>query len=277
MKMFYRGKRYFYLMIVLSVLLFAIAGCEDDGDDSPTSPIDQSLPVTLHAILCIADHESDIGEAGLIDMNSINTWIDQIIQNTGITLNRILLTGTGRNLSQSALLNAIATLPVGSNDVIMFYYTGHGGANEFPGGSKWPLMLFQNDELVDYAVISSAIKAKGARFVVTIADCCNNYSYQAKSTSFIPKGTADNYYTLFVQQRGYIVISAASKGEFSLAVRDGGMFTNQFLRVFYANVGTDDPSWQTIMQQASQTLGAYDGSGGLILFHPQYDMEISSL
>ena len=264
-------------MIILSVLLFAIVGCEDDGGDNPTSAIDQTLPVTLHAILCIADQESDIGDAGVIDMNSINRWIDQIGQNAGIALNKIFLTGTGRNLSQSVLLSTIAALPVGSNDVIVFYYSGHGGANEFPGGSKWPLMLFQNDELVDYNVISEAIKARGARFVVTIADCCNNYSYQAKSKSFVPKGNSANYQSLFVQQSGYIVISAASKGEFSLAGSDGGMFTNYFLSVFYDNVSSDDPSWKTIMQQTAQALGAYDGTGTLIIFHPQYDMDIASL
>ncbi|GAK55786.1 hypothetical protein U27_02745 [Candidatus Vecturithrix granuli] len=278
MKAWYRGKRYFYLIIVLYIFVFVLAGCSEDGENgNSTSPIDQNLPATLHAILCIADHESDIGEAGIVDMNSMNSWLNQISQNTSMSLNRIVLKGTSRNLSQNALLNVIATLPVESNDVIVFYYTGHGGANEFLGGSKWPLMLFQNNELVDYAVISEVIKAKGARFVVTIADCCNNYSFQAKSRALVPKGTSDGYQSLFLKQSGYIVMSAASKGEFSLAGSDGGMFTNQFLSVFYANVSTDSPGWKTIMQQASQTLGAYESTGRLIIFHPQYDLDVSSL
>lgn len=271
-------KKYSYLVLLLSIVLFALVGCGDDDDnDSPTSPIDQSLPATLHAILCIADQEPDIGEAGVVDMRSISAWLEQISQNTGMPLNKILLTGTGRNLSQSALLNAIAGLPVGSNDVIIFYYTGHGGANEMPGGSRWPLMVFQNYELVDYAVISEQVKAKGARFVVTIADCCNNYSYQVKQRPLAPKGAANSYQILFLQQRGYIVMSAASKGEFSLGGIDGGMFTNQFLSVFYNNANTDNPNWQTIMQQASQMLGAYDETGTLTIFHPQYEMDVSPL
>lgn len=278
MKTWHRGKRYFYLIIVFYIFVFVLTGCSDEEENgNSTSPIDQSLPATLHAILCIADHESDIGEAGTIDMNSMNSWLNQVSQNTGMPLNLIVLKGTSRNLTQSALLNAIVTLPVESNDVIVFYYTGHGGANEFLGGSKWPLMLFQNNELVDYAVISEAVKAKDARFVVTIADCCNNYSFQAKPKSLVPKGTSDGYQSLFLQQSGYIVMSAASKGEFSLAGRDGGMFTNQFLSVFYANASTDNPGWKTIMQQASQTLGAYESTGRLIIFHPQYEMDISSL
>ena len=272
------GKRYSYFLIILTVLLFVPVGCSDDnGNDNPTSPIDQSLPATLHAILCVADHEPDIGDAGVLDMNSISSWLDQISQNTGMPLNKVLLTGTGRNLTQSALLNAIASLPVGSNDAIVFYYTGHGGANEMPGGSKWPLMLFQNYELVDYAVISEQVKARGARFVVAIADCCNNYSYQFKQIPLAPKGSANSYHTLFLQQYGYIVMSAASKGEFSLAGSDGGMFTNHFLSMFYANVNTDSPGWKAIMQQASQALGAYDETGTLTVFHPQYDMDVSSL
>ncbi len=44
---------------------FVFAGCSgDDGENGNlTSPIDQNLPATLHAILCIADQESDNGEA----------------------------------------------------------------------------------------------------------------------------------------------------------------------------------------------------------------------
>ncbi len=278
MKVWYRGKRYAYLIIILHIIVFVFAGCSDDGENgNSTSPIDQNLPATLHAILCIADHESDIGEAGITDMNSINNWLNQISQNTGMPLNLLILRGTSRNLSQSGLLNAIATLPLESNDVIAFYYTGHGGANEFPGGTKWPLMLFQDNELVDYHVISETIKARGARFVLAIADCCNNYSYQLKPMPFMPKGSSEGYQRLFLKQSGSIVISAASQGEFSLAGNDGGMFTNQFLNVFYANVNTNSPSWKTIMQQASQSLGAYESSGSLIIFHPQYDMDISSL
>lgn len=272
------GKKYLYLLVLCGIMMFALVGCGDDDDnDSPTTPIDQSLPGTLHAILCIADHESDIGEAGLADMRSISNWLDQISQNTGMPLNKILLTGTGSNLTQSALTNTIAGLSVNSNDVILFYYTGHGAANENPGGSKWPLMAFLNDELVDYAVISEQVKAKGARFVITMADCCNNYSYQAKHTPFVPKGGSNGFQTLFLQQRGHIVMSAASKGEFSLGGIDGGMFTNQFLSAFYSNASSDSPSWQTIMQQASQMLGGTDENGSLTVFHPQYDMNVSAL
>ncbi len=90
----------------------------------------------------------------------------------------------------------------------------------------------------------------------------------------MPKGSSEGYQRLFLKQSGYIVISAASQGEFSLAGNDGGMFTNQFLNVFYANVNTSSPSWKTIMQQASQSLGAYESSGSLIIFHPQYDMAL---
>lgn len=261
-------------MAVLLVVLMGMSGCGGDDSD-PTSPAITSTGATLHAVLCIADHEADIGAAGNVDSNNIANWLGQISQNTGMPLSTTVIRGTSGTLTRSFLMNTLNNLAVGGDDVVVFYYSGHGGANEYAGGSRWPLLIFLDEEEVDLAEVNTTIQARGARFVLTMADCCNNFASQAKLAPLVPRGTHDNYSALFLSQQGHLYLSAASPGEFSLGdSEEGGMFTQQFLQSFYANVESGSASWSTIVEQATQELRAADENGEETIFHPQHDLAI---
>jgi hypothetical protein len=236
------------IVFVVVALTFALSGCSDSSDDLTTP---SGVP-TLHAILAIDDTAADIGAA--VDRNSINAWLNAISQNTGLLLNTIELTGNGGNLRQSYLTAAINNLDIGSNDVIVFYYSGHGGSDGDRNAlqSRWPVLIFLNDEEVRFDEVQQSLRAKEARFTMVIADCCNNYPDQAKIGLPVPRGNTDNYQTLFFQYRGYILLSASSPGEFSLGGDDGGMFTNQFLDAFYTSAASGSPSWDSIVYDATQ-------------------------
>ena len=274
-KGFSKKTRVVWTALLLSVLV-GMFGCGGGGgDDSPTSPALGSSGATLHAILCIADHESDIGAGTVVDMNNISALLDKISQNTGMPLNKIVITGTSGNLNSAFLTATINNLAVGADDVVMFYYSGHGGANENAGGSRWPLMVFSESDLPDFAQVSESIRARGPRFVLTMADCCNNYSWQAKTAPIVPRGSQDAYSALFLTPRGHLYMSAASPGEFSLGGDDGGMFTNQFLLHFYAQVDAGNSDWSSIVQKGTVEVQNMDpDTGEVTVFHPQYDLSI---
>jgi hypothetical protein len=225
-------KRSNVLRIVLGLILSLwIAGCRSHGDHSLTAPTSvdngsqKTGKVTVHAILCIADQDPIIGTSTTADLNSMTSWLNDITQNTSFPVEQHLLTGLNGQLSLTALQATIQNLDVGKNDVIIFYYSGHGGNL---AGSQWPAMKFL-DNLVNFGVISDTLRAKGANLTLALVDCCNNYSRQMKQIPLLHTRNANNWQVLF-QKSGHIVASAASPGEYSVGYdTSGGAFTQQFL------------------------------------------------
>lgn len=247
-------------VVVIVILSVWLAGC---NSSSPSSP---STPPTVYGILAVDDIDLMSGSGGIgpsdaLDIGNITQWLNTISQNTGFPTNITVLKASDGKLTGNALAAALAEVraKITNNDVVVFWYSGHGGANENSGGSKWPLMAFQdpsgryNYADVDFnADVIVPLKALGAKLVIAAADCCNNYSWQAKLMPFVQASVSENYKTLFAKQ-GSLVMAGAARGEFSIAENDGGAFTNQFLSAFYANVASD-PSWQTITAMATSAI-----------------------
>jgi len=246
------------------------AGCGGGDESKAPEPV---APARIHALLCVADSDVDIGAENTIDMNSINTWLDRISLKTGMPLDRVLLTGSGGTLTRSCLSVAMTNMNIGPDDVIVFYFGGHGAANEGRSTPRWPLMVFLNDEMVDYDEAIAGLNSRGARLVLMLADCCNNFEWQAKVRAEPPDAPPENYRNLFLNTRGYLITAAAAPGEFSLAGEDGGMFTRQFLDSFYNGVVAGH-NWRAIMQNAAQEVVGWDEDGRRTVFHPMYDTSL---
>ena len=263
--------------LLLCFVLVSFAGCSDDnGSSSSTSPSTNGSQATLHALICAADVDSSLGSGSVKDRDIINQWADTISQQTGMALNKLMFTESGSNLTESALMDAINSLSVSSDDVIMFYYSGHGGANERSGGTKWPVMKFMNDALVDLYEVNNKITSQGARLTIVLADCCNNFSNQAKVIrSNTIRGSSQGYQKLFLQQRGSILASGASQGEFSIGEDGaGGLFTKQFFESFDETVSSSNPSWNTVMQRSIRPITISDP---LNTQTPQCDINVSDV
>lgn len=258
-------------MMMLVVGLVSCGGGDDD-ENSPSSS-DNATP-TVYAILAIDDTDYSIGTSDMIDQNNLNQWLAALRENTGFPLETTTLTSSAGNLTRAALASTIASVraKMTGNDVVIFWYSGHGGANEETGGSRWPLLAFMNNELPDFnADVIVPLKAIGAKLVIAAADCCNNFSSQAKRSPLqFVKGAAENYATLFRKQ-GTIVMSGAAPGEFSIGDdMNGGAFTNQFLQAFYENVASDAPDWATITTNAIRPI-ALEGN----VQSPQLEIQIN--
>ena len=256
-----------------------LAGC---SSDSPTDA--NSAQPNIYAILAIDDVDiingwGGIGTSDVVDLTNVQQWLADIQQNTGFPTNIKILKTSDGSMTGSALAAAIAGVKakVAKNDVVLFWYSGHGLANENPGGSKWPLMAFLDPArqarytAVDFnAAVIGPLKASGAKLVIAAADCCNNLLSQGKLRRLV-RATSENYATLF-KQKGSLVMAGAIRGEVSYGSNaEGGQFTAQFLKTFYENVASTQPSWQTILTNATQVIvDPYDGSAQ----HPQGELDM---
>jgi len=152
---------------------------------------------------------------------------------------------------------------VGRNDVIFFYYGGHGGNSD--KGTGWPFMNLRGGRL-EIKTVFGMLKSKKPRFFLVIADTCNNFGGrfsitesrggQGGSTSL-----ADNYRQLFLNYRGYIVASSSEPGQYSWGNnQDGGFFTYGFLKSLNQELASHkQPNWYTIMKRAEAPIDLPNG------------------
>lgn len=214
---------------------------------------------TFHAIIFADTNDSDIGASCGKDLNNMSILFTNISTATGMQLNTIYCSEDECN--KETLFDEIRRMQVGSNDVVFFYYTGHGG-RAVDEKSPFPQLAFQGNRDSDYyplAKINDRIKQKNPRLVVSMSDACNSIvsgttsKGVSKGNSYISKGVSNLYSELFLKTKGNIIVTSSQKGETSIAVDDGGVFSLAFITVLeeFEKRGVN-ASWQTVMEKTKE-------------------------
>lgn len=112
------------------------------------------------------------------------------------------------------LLGAVQNLSVGPNDTLLFYYTGHGGADD-----RGHYLALSRGKLYRQS-LRDALAAKGARLTVLITDCCNTRSdgESFMAPIYVPKNPPAPtaiLQSLFLDPRGIVDINSSAPGESS--------------------------------------------------------------
>lgn len=126
---------------------------------------------------------------------------------------------------------AVQNLSVEPDDIIMFYYIGHGGRPEGQDPEKYPypqmfLAQHSDERLVPLTWVHDVLKSKGARLTITIGMCCNSetrgMSPKTMPTFNVNYGNAyvegtkiDAIQKLFLENKGDLLATSASPKETS--------------------------------------------------------------
>ena len=217
-----------------------------------------SLPMQgqqLHAILFADTNDPKIGNSVLQDFNQISVEASTIASATHMELKRYYYKGndcSNRNLR--SVLNGLRTK---KDDVVLFYYSGHGARSQYDT-SDFPQMCLASNYDSDLYPLENVLKQlneQPARLKIVIGDCCNSYAegvtpkeYAARSVTVLSKEPVNVYNNLFASNQGYLIASGSTKGEFSLGGADGGYFTLSLLDVLkrYASRGLS-ATWENVM------------------------------
>ena len=114
--------------------------------------------------------------------------------------------------SPAIIRQALLDMKVNANDAILFYYSGHGSADD-----KGHYLAFAHGKLYREELLK-LLTAKGARLVALITDCCSTrsdgYVYMAPNFE-IPdrRSPTPLFQKLFFDTRGLVDINSASPGE----------------------------------------------------------------
>lgn len=264
-----------YSLLVLSLLLFSACVSTPVTDNNPSSTVSTRsiTSAKLHAILVADTKDLNIGSD--IDLGNMKELLITIQQHTGLTLEQYSIAGNA--FTSDNVNNTLTQLSVQPEDMVIFYYSGHGSNL---GNSRWPSLKL-SDQFLDFDQVTQTLENKNPRLLISIADACNNFIDESSNTptrqviKTTPK--ADNYRQLFLNYRGKIKASAAKHGQFAAgSSSEGGKYTNAFLNSLNKELASaDKPSWHTVMKRAESPIRFRDKQGIERLQMPQSKVQVA--
>ena len=239
----------------------------------------------LHAIVVCDTHAINLEEGVEQDLKHIKKELKKIAKLTGLELSMYLFKGHQVN---SGFMDTVKNLKAGPDDVIVFYWSGH-GTHFYDQKDPWPYFDFEYDrDLQSLYQVALELMKKEARLVLAIADCCNDYQGRPVARTLLDRPVSykeqEGYRKLFMQAEGTYIATAALPGEASIALDEkdheigvpgGSFFTNALLETLHSETEKFSPelSWELIFTIASQKAIEYqlnDPEDSVIYHHPQF-------
>ena len=173
---------------------------------------------------------------------------------------------TGQRTTPENCKDIVENLLCNPEDIIVFYYIGH-GARSMDDKCQYPQMaLAQNydEKCIPLCWVHEELLKKNARLTITIGMCCNSYAegLSAKEKvafsvnqghSFVQMDAISNIQQLFLQNKGDIIVSSSDKGQASWGGYIPGIglidyFSYQLMDVFTTEIGKSYAAdWETIL------------------------------
>jgi hypothetical protein len=175
----------------------------------------------------------------------------------------------GSKFGKASVETALDNLKPATNDIVIFYYSGHGYSNGQNTTQAYPQFDLRQSRFDDITVatlnasdVYNRIKAKNARLNLIITDCCNsnlgllkpegkNFAQTAKSLMTWEKSFC---YDLFMKSKGSILATAAKKGQYAYGNTDlGGYFTSNIITAMEKHLSkfqNASPTWDSIIAEA---------------------------
>lgn len=175
---------------------------------------------------------------------------------------------TGGECNKPNLESAISGLRCSSNDVIIFYYSGHGVHAKADKADGWlPQMClnyqsYDQDKFVSVKYVWDKLSTKPARLLIILTDCCNDEKEWVTVKGLIdkegenPKLDAINVEylkKLFYNSKGTVVATSSKRGQPSLGPKSGGLFSISFWdEIYKIEQGQGTPKWKSVMEETKK-------------------------
>lgn len=241
-----------YSMLLLTVAWLSLFGGSD-----------RSMAQRVHAVLVAHTLDPTIGTGAAESKTNIASFLENVKTLTGLDVASTEVDGS--NFNCQSIIEAISSLNVSANDVVFFYYAGHGFRRD-SSQTQFPEFYCsapgEATETLSQAVDS--IRAKQPRLIIAIADACNKITEPPpQAAAQAPGREVDRKRALlhlFKDYRGTLIMSGAIPGEYSWYMTAGsslgGFFTNQLLEAISQNINRSGPnvSWEAIATDATKPI-----------------------
>lgn len=230
------------------------------------TPFEKSTKLIIRIVANIND--KDIGSSCKEDMKRFMDMFVNLKNFLGIQLDTLTIFGNKYNRKNTDA--AINALKPGPNDIVVFYYTGHGYRIK-NDKHKYPFIdlrqrIEQNykTEALNMEDVFARIMKKGARMNLVMSDCCNSDVEVVNAKGSKPgkqKGTGPVYYEDNIRQlflnktRMSLLVSATDNGEKAASNDEfGGFFTFFFKNSLetHCSIVKKDVSWDQVLAEANR-------------------------
>lgn len=220
--------------------------------------------VKVHLIIAADTNDSNIGRSTSLDMEAIENLFKSSLNKVNIkyTIQKIY----GNNLKKSNIISSIENLNISPNDVIIFYYSGH-GYNDVSTYNRFPNMSMPFGSDLGLEETYRYLKSKNARLTLTIGDLCNAIPRTRagiKDEERLPLKSgflfdSEKLKRLFIEAKGSLISTSSARGEFSYCsvtyqgVQDKGHFTKAFINAFtkeVSKVNYQKGDWEVLFTRA---------------------------
>lgn len=187
----------------------------------------------------------------------------------------------GNRYNRTNVETALNKLKPGPDDIVIFYYSGHGFRDQAIPKKEFPFLDLRDPnnrprpkpqaQAMNIQDIYNSIVQKGARLNLVLSDCCNDTVEAKKTTSTVPppvtkapmKYAKNNLIALFLTKtKMNFLMTAASKDERAIITpRYSSYFTYFFLESMrsYLGAGKPSPSWYLVMEEAKKQTTLFAG------------------
>lgn len=233
--------------------------------------------IKMHVLIVANTNDPTIGPSCNRDMGRMLDAFQGIADFLGVTMPAPKMI-YGDDYTLKNIRKAIDDIMPAPNDIVVFYYSGHGFRKDpAPNGkpipyqkSRYPFLDFRAKPEEDYNTLSmnveeifKIIKTKKARFSLVLSDCCNNIpgatNRQGRPVGGAPRGAAldwseDNISSLFLNPKKIAVLAtAADIGQLATGSNSFGGFFSYFFKTSMEtnfSVFKNNVTWKMIVDEA---------------------------
>jgi hypothetical protein len=227
--------------------------------------------VRIHLLIVADTKDSSAGFAAIHGMRKIRETFDSIRSYMGLPKESLVfdsVIGNTKTYTIKKVQDAIARLKPNPNDIVIFYYFGHGfRTNETDSFPQLKLrtgpMSFRDigsNSLRINEDVYQKIKSKGARFNLVISDCCNSDIERRMGVGPPPpkirgekwEMNAVNVRALFLNKNPLsILVAAAKNGEKATCnLEYGGYFSHSLITALKQHTTKEksNVNWEQVVQ-----------------------------
>lgn len=234
--------------------------CSNSSGSSNTNPIvSTNTNSTLHLIFVADTQDPSIGLSTENDMKDVVNLFRKATKEINLKFQSYRLYGS--KFDKANINATFNKLKINPNDVLIFYYSGH-GYNDISSYNKFPEMSLDG---IDMGLRSAhnLLKAKNARLTLTIGDLCNSIPRSRNKVggrSELPFKSGflfdtSKLKTLFLETKGDLISTSSKKGQWSYSAQDNsnGLFTDAFIDSFteeVSKVSDASGNWNNLLKRA---------------------------
>lgn len=244
--------------------------------------------------------DKGIGPSVTIDFERMGIEMTTIAKSIGYKLKKYYYYDTPESFSRSSLENLLSNFSCAHNDIVFFYYSGHGlraedEKTEFPEMSlKVPYGPADISQLYPLYNVYSEIRKMSPRLTIVMGDLCNTEmkgffreeSSRSKGVSVLSKNACDVYRNLFLNVKGGLIAASSKPFVTSTCLQNnkgedlGSNFTFWFLELLqYCVMENQNVSWNDLLDAVTEKTRQYlvkDNNGNKVPQTPVYRHELTS-